>query len=124
MTIYKGFSTYDRTKKFRITDFELAKQDLFNHFHIRKGEKLMNPNFGTIIWGILFEPFTEEIKSAIVKDIKTIAAYDPRISIDDVTVTQFEYGIQISLELAYIPTDQTQLISFTFDQNSKSVSMS
>lgn len=123
MTTYKGFSTYDRTKKFRITDFELAKQDLFNHFHIRKGEKLMNPNFGTIIWGILFEPFTEEIKAAIVKDIKAIAAYDPRISIDNVTVTQFEYGIQISLELSYIPTDQTQLISFTFDQNSKSVSM-
>ena len=85
MTTYKGFSTYDRTKKFRITDFELAKQDLFNHFHIRKGEKLMNPNFGTIIWGILFEPFTEEIKAAIVKDIKAIAAYDPRISIDNVT---------------------------------------
>lgn len=123
MTTYKGFSTYNRVKKFRLTDFELVKQDLYNHFHIRKGEKLMNPNFGTIIWGVLFEPFTEEIKAAIVTDIKAIAAYDPRISIDNVTVTQFEYGLQIGLELIYIPTDQTQLMQFSFDQNSRSVSM-
>ena len=124
MITYKGFSTYERVKKFRLTDFELAKQDLFNHFHIRKGEKLMNPNFGTIIWGILFEPFTEEIKSAIITDIKAIAGYDPRISVDNVTVTQFDYGIQIALELTYIPTDQTQLMKLTFDQNSNTVSMS
>lgn len=123
MTTYKGFSTYNRVKKFRLTDFELVKQDLFNHFHIRKGEKLMNPNFGTIIWGVLFEPFTEEIKAAIVSDIKAIAAYDPRISIDNVTVTQFEYGLQIALELTYIPTDQTQTMRFNFDQKNKSVSM-
>lgn len=123
MTTYKGFSTYNRVKKFRLTDFELVKQDLYNHFHIRKGEKLMNPNFGTIIWGVLFEPFTEEIKAAIVTDIKAIASYDPRISIDNVTVTQFEYGLQIALELTYIPTDQTQLMQFSFDQNSRSVSM-
>lgn len=123
MTTYKGFSTYNRVKKFRLTDFELVKQDLYNHFHIRKGEKLMNPNFGTIIWGVLFEPFTEEIKAAIVTDIKAIASYDPRISIDNVTVTQFEYGLQIALELTYIPTDQTQMMQFSFDQNSKSVSM-
>jgi len=123
MTTYKGFSTYNRVKKFRLTDFELVKQDLYNHFHIRKGEKLMNPDFGTIIWGVLFEPFTEEIKAAIVSDIKAIAAYDPRITIDNVNVTRFEYGLQIALELTYVPSDQTQLLKFNFDQNSKTVSM-
>jgi len=122
MAIYKGFSTYNRFKKFRLTDFELAKQDLFNHFHIRKGEKLMNPDFGTIIWNIIYEPFTEEVKTAIVDDIKAIAAYDPRISVDDVTVTQYDFGIQIELELTYIPTDQTEILKFNFDQKNKEVS--
>ena len=46
---YKGFSTVGRNQKFRLTDFDLVKQDLINHFNIRKGEKLMNPNFGTVI---------------------------------------------------------------------------
>ena len=123
MAIYKGFSTYNRFKKFRLTDFELAKQDLFNHFHIRKGEKLMNPDFGTIIWNIIYEPFTEEVKTAIIDDIKAIAAYDPRISVDDVTVTQFDFGIQIELELTYIPTDQTEILKFNFDQQNKEASL-
>lgn len=123
MITYKGFSTHNRYKKFRVTDFELAKQDLFNHFHIRKGEKLMNPDFGTIIWSVLFEPFTEEIKTAIVADINAVAKYDPRISVDSVEVTQFEYGIQVSLSLTYIPTDQRNLMNLRFDQNKQSVTI-
>jgi phage baseplate assembly protein W len=123
MITYRGFSTYNRFKKFRLTDFELAKQDLFNHFHIRKGEKLMNPNFGTIIWNVLFEPFTEEIKSAIVDDINKIVKYDPRINVDSVEVTQFDHGLQVNLFLTYIPTDQTGLMKMRFDQNSDSVTL-
>lgn len=123
MTTYKGFSTYNRYKKFRLTDFELVKQDLFNHFHIRKGEKLMNPNFGSLIWNVIYEPFTEEVKSNIVDDIKSIAAYDPRLSIDNVTVTQFEFGIQVALELTYIPTDQTEILRFNFDQKNQEVKL-
>lgn len=123
MITYKGLSTYNRYKKFRLTDFELAKQDLFNHFHIRKGEKLMNPGFGTIIWSVLFEPFTEEIKTAIVSDIRAVVNYDPRVTVDQVEVTQFEYGIQVGISLTYVPTDQTELMKLRFDQNSQSVSV-
>lgn len=123
MSTYKGFSTYNRFKKFRLTDFELVKQDLFNHFQIRKGEKLMNPDFGTIIWNILFEPFTEEVKNTIIKDIQAVVSYDPRISVDNINVTQYEYGLQVDLDLTYIPTNQTQLLNFTFDKSSQSVSM-
>ena len=123
MSTYRGFSTYNRFKKFRLTDLELVKQDLFNHFQIRKGEKLMNPDFGTIIWNILFEPFTEEIKTAIVKDIQSVVSYDPRISVENINVTQYEYGLQVELDLTYIPTNQTQLLNFTFDKSSQSVSM-
>jgi phage baseplate assembly protein W len=123
MSTYKGFSTYNRFKKFSLTDFELVKQDLFNHFQIRKGEKLMNPEFGTIIWNILFEPFTDEVKNAIVKDIQAVVSYDPRISADNINVTQYEYGLQVDLELTYIPTNQTQLLNFIFDKSSQSVSM-
>jgi phage baseplate assembly protein W len=59
MTTYRGISTIQRAKKFSLTDFDLVKQDLINHFHIRKGQKLMDPNFGTIIWDMLYEPYTE-----------------------------------------------------------------
>ena len=122
MTMYKGFSTYNRSKKFRVTDFELVKQDLINHFNIRKGEKLMNPNFGTIIWNTLFEPLTQETRDIIVDDIKKIASYDPRLSIDDVTITEKDYGIQVELDLSYSATNQSSTLQINFDKTSQTIS--
>jgi phage baseplate assembly protein W len=119
--LYKGFSTVGRNKKFRLTDFELIKQDLINHFQIRKGEKLMNPNFGTIIWNVLYDPFTPELKSAIIADIKAIAAYDPRVSIDNVIVTEYETGIQIELEMRYLQTNQTNLLNLRFNNQNRTL---
>ena len=119
MITYKGLSTYNRYKKFRLTDFELAKQDLFNHFNIRKGEKLMDPNFGTIIWDILFEPFTDEVKQAIIDDINTVIKSDLRLLVSNVLITEYEYGVQIQIELLYIPTNQVELLTLKFDQNTK-----
>ena len=120
-TMYKGFSTVGRNKKYRLTDFELVKQDLINHFYIRKGEKLMNPNFGTIIWNVLYEPMTDDLKSVITSDIKAIAQYDPRISMDNVVITEYERGIQIELQLRYVQTNQTNLLNLKFDNQNNTL---
>ena len=122
--MYKGFSTVGRNKKFRLTDFELVKQDLINHFHIRKGEKLMNPNFGTIIWNVLYDPFTESVKSAIAADVKAIASYDPRLAIDNIIITEYENGIQIELDLRLIQTNQTNLMNLQFNNQSRTLTSS
>jgi phage baseplate assembly protein W len=114
-TMYKGFSTVGRTKKYRLTDHDLIKQDLVNHFYIRKGEKLMNPNFGTIIWNVLFEPMTDDLKAVIIADIKQVASYDPRLSIDNVVVTEFEQGIQVELQLRDVESNQINVMNLRFD---------
>jgi phage baseplate assembly protein W len=121
--MYRGFSTVGRDKKFRLTDFELVKQDLVNHFNIRKGEKLMNPDFGTIIWNVLYEPLTEDLKSVIISDITSIARYDPRLSIDNVIITEFDRGIQIELELRYLQTNQSGLLNLQFDNQSNALAV-
>lgn len=119
MTIYAGFSTVNTTKKFRLTDFDLIKQDLNNHFNIRKGEKLMNPEFGTIIWDTLFEPLNDDTKNVIMQDIKKIIASDPRVGAKNVTVTEFDRGLQLQIDLIYIPTNQVSNMTVQFDRNSK-----
>ena len=116
-TTYRGFSTYNRFKKFRLSDFELAKQDLFNHLNIRKGEKLMNPDFGTVIWGLLFEPLTPEIKAIISKDLTTIVSYDPRLKSENIIVAEYEHGIQVTLELRFIATNQVEQMRLQFDKS-------
>jgi phage baseplate assembly protein W len=121
--MYKGFSTIGQNKKFRLTDFDLVKRDVLNHFYIRKGEKLMNPKFGTVIWNLLHEPFTDDLKSVIQADIKSIATYDPRVSFDNIIVTEFDQGIQILLELRYLQTNQSSLMNLQFNNNSKTLTV-
>lgn len=118
---YKGFSTIDQTKKFRLTDFELIKRDLLNHFAIRKGEKLMNAEFGSIIWNLLFEPLTADVKALIVGDINRIIGSDPRIRVDDVLVDQFDMGLQIQVELTILPDNYSDIINLTFNRDLNSV---
>jgi phage baseplate assembly protein W len=117
--VYRGFSTQGKSGNFRLTDFELIRQDIINHFNIRKGEKLMRPNFGTIIWNVLFEPFTDDLKSVIVSDVKSIAQYDPRVSFDNIIITEYDQGIQIELQLRYLTTNQsdTMLLNFNNQTN-------
>jgi phage baseplate assembly protein W len=122
-TMYKGFSTIGQNTKFRLTDFDLVKRDVLNHFYIRKGEKLMNPSFGTIIWNVLYEPFTEDLKSVIQADIKAIANYDPRVSFDKIVVTEYDQGLQILLELRYLQTNQSNLMNLQFNSNSKTLTV-
>jgi phage baseplate assembly protein W len=115
--IYRGFSTYNRNKKFNVTNYELVRQDLFNHFNIAKGEKLMNPNFGTIIWNMLFDPLTPDTKKAMLDDIRRIVNYDPRIAVQNVILTEFDRGIQIEIELTYLLSNQQDRLTLQFDRD-------
>jgi phage baseplate assembly protein W len=124
MANYNGFSTISRVKKFKVTDLELVKQNLFNHFNIRKGEKLMQPNFGSAIWSMMFEPLTEELKNLIQDDVKTVVGYDPRTRVNNVIVTQYDHGVQLDIELEYLPSNQADTLSLMFDNASQQLTRS
>lgn len=114
---YRGFSTIDSdVRNTALYDLALIKQDLINHFHIRKGEKLENPNFGTIIWEVLFEPLTEQLKTIIVNDVTDIVNNDPRTQVIQTVVTQKDQAIQIELTLLYVPYNIQEKMQFNFDQ--------
>ncbi len=114
---YRGFSTVDNSSKgFAKYDFELIKQDLINHFHIRQGEKLSDPGFGTIIWDMLFEPFTSDVQDAIVEDVTKIVNYDPRLSVDEIIVDTYEKGITVECTVVFLPYNISEQLRFTFDQ--------
>jgi len=115
---YRGLSTVNPDNKSNtLYDLALIKQDLLNHFHIRQGEKLENPEFGTIIWDALFEPFTEDLKGAIAENVTSIVNYDPRVQVNSVSVDTYESGIQIQLDLTYLPYNISEKMRLDFDQN-------
>jgi phage baseplate assembly protein W len=114
---YRGFSSLSTdAESFVLYDLALIKQDIINHFHIRQGERLMNPEFGTIIWDVIFEPLTDNLKDLILKNVETIINYDPRVKADNLIVTSYESGIQIECSLTYRPYNISEALRFRFDQ--------
>jgi phage baseplate assembly protein W len=91
---------------------------------IRKGEKLMQPNFGSIIWNMLFEPLTEETKKVILDDVTAIVGYDPRIAVDSVIIQELGNGLQLQIALTYKPEDMSTTMTLAFDKNSQKLTMS
>jgi len=115
---YKGFSSSEANKNFKLYDINLVKQDLINHFYIRKGEKLENPDFGTVIWDMLFEPFTPDVKKIIASDVEAIINYDPRFSISEINIDSTDQGMRIQVDLVYIPFNINERMTLNFDKNS------
>ena len=115
---FKGFSSRADKRNFKLYDFEVAKQDLINRLSVRKGERVENPEFGTIIYDAIFEPFTEAVKDAIVEDITANLNADPRISTQEILVTEADKGIAIQATITYVPLNITEKLRFNFDENS------
>lgn len=115
---YRGISTVNpNNTNVTLYDLALIKQDIINHFHIRQGEKLSDPEFGTIIWDALFEPLTENLKDAIISNVEKIIGYDPRVRAENVVVDQYESGLRIEATMTYLPYNISETMRFSFDEN-------
>ena len=115
---YKGFSTTNPDNRgSKLYDFELIKQNILNHFNTRKGQRVMNPTFGTIIWDTLMEPLTPAIRTALTKDIEAICNTDPRVYPTQIQISEYEQGYLIDVVLVMKNTNQSSALKLLFDQN-------
>lgn len=123
---YKGFNTQGNnfSNSYTLTGYDIAKQDLINHFNIRKGEKLQLPDFGSIVWDKVYEPLTEMVVEEISQDIKTVIAYDPRIEAENIVVRQYDHGLLIELSLTYIPDQIMENLLINFNAETSVATLS
>ena len=114
---FKGFSSRAEMRNFKLYDFECAKQDMINRLSVRKGERVENPEFGTMIYDAIFEPLTDILKDAIVEDITANLNADPRIAAQEIILTEEQHGISIQASVTYVPLNITEKLKFSFDEN-------
>ena len=118
---YRGLSSVNPSNSSKVLyDIELIKQDIINHFHIRQGEKLENPTFGTIVWEAIYEPLTEKLKQLIAENVTEIVNSDPRVNVDSILIDQYESGIIIDCTLTYLPYNISEQMRLTFDEDATS----
>jgi phage baseplate assembly protein W len=117
MATFKGFTTLDRVKApFTITDQELVKRDLLNEFYTKKGERVMRPNFGSIIWDLLMDPSDPSLVSAVTRDIENIVAKESRVELVDLTVYVADHAISADVLLKFLPFNNSESLYLIFER--------
>ena len=90
-----------RTGTNTLQDKELAKRDLLNHFYTRKGERLGEPEFGSILPELVFEQFDQLTINAADDDVRTIVSLDPRWDLLDYQINTDDHSLIITVQLRY-----------------------
>lgn len=102
-TLFRGFSTVDRVKApFSINDVELVKRDLLNEFNTRKGERLMRPNYGSLVWDLLMNPEDTFTNDEIKEDIQRIIDKEQRVELVNIDIFTSNHSIRAEVELEYV----------------------
>jgi phage baseplate assembly protein W len=110
-------------KKFRLVDNQLVIQDFLNALNIRRGTKVGQPQYGTDLWNFVFQPNIPEVQQALQEEITRIAAADPRIQLNYVSVYPRENGILLEVEMAIVPFNQASLLSVFFNSSTNTASL-
>jgi phage baseplate assembly protein W len=111
-----GFSTINKKKPpYTLTDFELVKVDLLNHFNTRKGERVMLPEFGTIIYNLLMDPLDDTTKDLIMEDATRIIDEEPRVQLDTMKLSELNSVVLLETQLTYLPNGVTEELAIQFD---------
>ena len=121
MAYYRGYNTVDNIfGSTRLTEAQLVRRDILNHFNVNQGEAVMRPNFGTIIKSIVFEPLTPETQELIINEVKRVVNSDPRVQMADMEIQEFYSGIQVAMTLNYVNTDLSEQLFIKFDRDTQS----
>ena len=112
MVTFVGFSSIGkRTGTKVLEDKALASRDLLNHFYTRRGERLGEPSFGSILPELIFEQFDQYVIDTADEDVRTIIGLDPRWELKDYQIDTSEHAMTITVQLTYIPDlSQEQLV--------------
>lgn len=87
-----------------LTDLRLAIRDLYNHFYTRKGERLGEPDFGSILPLMVFEPLDASSVFVIEQDVKNVIKSDPRWEFISIDTQTSENSIACVVRVKYLET--------------------
>jgi len=100
---FRGFNTIDRIRApYTLEGADLVKRDLLNTFYTKKGERVMRPEYGSIIWDLLMNPDDTATEKEIREDVIRIIDADPRVEHLYTTIIYMDHTIRIEINLKYL----------------------
>ena len=114
---YKGYTTIDRIKNFKISDYDLVKRDFLNNLNIRQGEVPGRPEVGTTLWNFVFDPNTEDTIRKLRAEINRLIDTDPRITVEEINIEAKAHTVLMEINARIQPNVNLQQLNVMFDQN-------
>lgn len=111
---FTGFSTVGNHSSFTLTNIDLVKRDIQNHFATPMGSRVMLPRFGTRIYDLLFDPFDEYTKNAIIEDAITVIGEEPRVDLVAIDAYRDDHALTLLITLLFKPEQVTNDLYVTF----------
>jgi phage baseplate assembly protein W len=109
------FKTFD--------DINSVRNGLRNILTWRRGERIILPEFGNVLYLYLYEPMTAEVLNDIQREVRDmITRWEPRVRIESINIVPFPDQNEIQIQIAYsIPTLSNEVINFSTIINEKEV---
>ncbi len=114
-----GYSTSsERTakRKWVLTDIDLIKQDLLNHFHTKKGERVMRPEFGSSLWEYIMEPNTDTNRALIEDEVRRVVSLDSRLQLEKIDLYIKNHTVIVQVVLLLRPFNTVETLELTFEK--------
>lgn len=98
-----------------IKNFESIKRSIRNIINTNKGERPLNPDFGSNVRALLFEPDSDLIRIALEDEIKIqLQNFEPRVEILNVLVSNSSdridnYDLNVIIEFS--PLNSQQIVN-------------
>jgi len=122
---YTGFSTVNQfsQKSFKLTDYNLIKQDLLNSINTSRGERVMQPYEGTSVWNVIFDPFTDALQTTLQDEFRRIINNDPRVKFESMVISSNNNDVSMNIEISYTATNQIDTMALMFKSGSSTASL-
>ena len=108
---FRGFSTVDKIRApYTLEGRDLVKRDLLNTFYTKKGERLMRPEYGSVIWDVLMNPDDTVTEKEIREDVLRIIDGDPRVDHLRTTIIYMDHTIRLEIDLKYVLLNDSDIL--------------
>mgnify|MGYP001288167733 FL=1 len=101
-----------------LTTFDQARSNLKNLLLTKKGERVLQPNFGSGLQDLLFEPIDDEFEGKLVDTVtEAVQTWLPYINIEDIDVNMNDENKdnnRVGVEIKFKVGDTLDLNSVTF----------
>jgi hypothetical protein len=102
------------------TSLDQARSTITNVLSTRRGERVMNPQFGTRLHDLLFEPLTPQLQQEIQSEVEqAIDRYVPYVQVRDISaerdVENQTVILNVRFSTAFLPDSREENLEIFFE---------